>query len=80
MPILLILKPDSVKEKIIYLEVDGFISYPFNEKEIVKELKHSGRNQYIIVEIAEKYCGNINCDYSEEYFETKVILLAGNKE
>lgn len=44
MPILLILKPDSVKEKIIYLEVDRFISYPFNEKEIVKELKHSGRN------------------------------------
>jgi len=45
-PILLILKPDSVKEKLIYfnLEVDGFISYPFNEKEIIEELKHSGRN------------------------------------
>lgn len=45
-PILLILKPDSVKEKLIYfnLEVDGFISYPFNEKEIIEELKHSGKN------------------------------------
>lgn len=31
-------------------------------------------------EIAEKYWGNINYEYSEEYFETKIILLAGNKE
>lgn len=47
---------------------------------ISTKLGHLGLGMSIMEEIAEKYCGNINCDYSEEYFETKIILLAGNKE
>lgn len=51
-----------------------------NNRFISTKLGHLGLGMSIMEEIAEKYCGNINCDYSEEYFETKIILLAGNKE
>lgn len=51
-----------------------------NKKLVSTKFGHLGLGTSIMEEIAEKYCGNINYEYSEEYFETKIILLAGNKE
>ena len=51
-----------------------------NKKLVSTKLGHLGLGISIMEEIAEKYWGNINYEYSEEYFETKIILLAGNKE
>lgn len=35
---------------------------------------HQGMGMLILKNIADKYCGNLAYDFSEEYFETKIIL------
>lgn len=82
------------EKKAIFLRIHSFKEYVVikmkntigtppqmkNNRFISTKLGHLGLGMSIMEEIAEKYCGNINCDYSEEYFETKIILLDGNKE
>ena len=82
------------EKKEIFLRIHGFKEYVVikmkntigtppqmkNNSFISTKLGHLGLGMSIMEEIAEKYCGNINYDYSEKYFETKIILLAGNKE
>lgn len=48
-----------------------------NQKFVSTKLGHLGLGTSIMEEIAEKYYGNVNYDYSEEYFETKIILSSG---
>ena len=48
-----------------------------NKKFVSTKLGHLGLGTSIMEEIAEKYYGNVNYDYSEEYFETKIILSSG---
>lgn len=40
---------------------------------------HHGMGMEILAKLANKYCGNLNYNYSEEYFDTKIILSANNK-
>ena len=50
-----------------------------NRKFVSTKLGHLGLGTSIMEEIAEKYYGNVNYDYSEEYFETKIILSSGSR-
>lgn len=39
---------------------------------------HLGMGMLILASLANKYCGNLNYDYTEDYFETKIILSINN--
>lgn len=41
--------------------------------------EHQGLGMIILADLANKYCGNLNYDYSEKYFETKMILSVNNR-
>lgn len=76
------LRIHSLKEYVMF-KMKNTIGTPPQMKTnsfISTKLGHLGLGMSIMEEILEKYCGNINCDYSEEYFETKIILMSGNKE
>lgn len=50
-----------------------------NGKLISTKPKHFGIGMLILEELANKYDGNLNYDYSDEYFETKIILSIAEK-
>ncbi len=45
-----------------------------NGEFISTKSNHMGMGMSILEELADKYDGNLNCDYSEVHFETKIIL------
>lgn len=45
-----------------------------NGEFILTKSNHMGMGMSILEELADKYDGNLNCDYSEVHFETKIIL------
>ena len=81
------------QEKEIFLRIHSFKDYVIikmkntmgtppklkNRKFVSTKLGHLGLGTSIMEEIAEKYYGNVNYDYSEEYFETKIILSSGSR-
>lgn len=49
-------------------------------KLISTKARRSGLGMLILENIVNKYCGNLNYDYTDEYFETKIILSVMNKD
>ncbi len=46
---------------------------------ISSKVNHLGMGITILSDLANKYCGNLNYDYTNEYFVTKMILSTTNK-
>lgn len=50
------------------------------QKDFLLQEGHFGLGMTILESLVSKYGGNLVYEYSDTYFETKVILLAKNKE
>ncbi len=75
------LRMHQFKEYIVIKMRNTIGEKPQLEGENLKSAKsgHHGMGMGILAKLANKYCGNLNFDFSEEYFETKIILSVNNK-
>lgn len=75
------LRMHQFKEYIVIKMRNTLGDNPVLEGENLKSSKsgHHGMGMEILAKLANKYCGNLNYDFSEDYFETKIILSANNK-
>lgn len=46
---------------------------------ISTKVGHMGLGMSILENLANKYCGNMNYEFTEEFFETKIILSSNNR-
>lgn len=75
------LRMHQFKEYIVIKMHNTLGEKPVLEGENLKSSKsgHHGMGMKILAKLANKYCGNLKYDFSEGYFETKIILSANNK-
>lgn len=50
-----------------------------DEKLISTKKNHKGLGMEILMDLVNKYCGNINYSYTDVEFETKIILSTNSK-
>lgn len=85
-------KSSNVEKKSITLRIHCFKGYvvikmqntigtlpKFRDGKLIStKVGHLGVGMSILESLADKYCGSINCEYTEELFETNIILFAEN--